>query len=61
MKKLIKSEFETIDMAEKAAIAINKKLPFIKKYTYIRLIQKVLTLQSIMKNVSHFYQQLLLQ
>lgn len=31
MKKLIKSEFETLDMAEKAAIAVNKKLPFIKK------------------------------
>lgn len=31
MKKRIKSEFETIDMAEKAAIALNKKLPFIKK------------------------------
>lgn len=30
MKKFIKAEFENIDMAEKAAIAVNKKMPFIK-------------------------------
>ncbi len=30
MKRIIKSEFETLDFAEKAAIELNKKIPSIK-------------------------------